>query len=89
MGRFELPTSPTRKERSTKLSHIPTKPTEYSIPARNRQDRHFRPSLNRCKIIVGSAHAKCDSVRKSQYLEYERTHRKRLTASNSLFKTVE
>lgn len=23
MGRFELPTSPTRKERSTKLSHIP------------------------------------------------------------------
>jgi hypothetical protein len=25
MGRFELPTSPTRKERSTKLSHIPTK----------------------------------------------------------------
>ena len=24
MGRFELPTSPTRKERSTKLSHIPT-----------------------------------------------------------------
>jgi hypothetical protein len=25
MGRFELPTSPTRKERSTKLSHIPTR----------------------------------------------------------------
>lgn len=24
MGRFELPASPTRKERSTKLSHIPT-----------------------------------------------------------------
>lgn len=29
-GRFELPTSPTRKERSTKLSHVPTR--EHRIP---------------------------------------------------------
>ncbi len=37
MGRFELPTSPTRKERSTKLSHIPTEDAFYrteGAPAR-------------------------------------------------------
>ncbi len=51
-GRFELPTSPTRKERSTRLSHAPTR---QILPSRPEFPPERQPSNRQCVIRVRNA----------------------------------
>lgn len=61
MGRFELPASPTRKERSTKLSHIPTEANRIlNLDSMNRG-----PVRQACEVLASTLEQRSQTVESS------------------------